>query len=365
MNAKKTIRKIIFVTVWLCIGAGMFTLLMAAITRKNKGVCNAYSIEIKGVETNYFIDQKDVEALLKKAANGAIKGQLVKSLNLRDMEKALEKNTWISDAELYMDNQDVLHVSVTEKEPVARIFTTGGNSFYIDKTGKRMPLSDKLSARVPVFTGFPEMKKMNEADSALLQKVTTAANFIIHDSFWLAQVAQVDITPERNFEMIPVVGNHLVKMGTGEQIEKQFGRLMIFYKEVLSKTGFDRYKVIDVQYKGQVVASRAAGDAKLDSVKLRRNVDLLLQQSRQAENDTVARLLPKPAIPLETDTPDESPVEERPNPATLTTNTNPNPLNAPVPANRNVQPKPGRSGKPVSRQPRAVMPQRSQGRTNN
>lgn len=334
----------------------MFTLLMAAITRKNKGVCNAYIIEIRGVQSDYFIDQKDVEALLQKAANGEIKGQLVKSLNLHDMEQALERNTWISNAELYVDNQDVLHVKVTEKEPVARIFTTAGASFYIDKTGKRMPLSDKLSARVPVFTGYPEIKRMNAADSALLRKVTNTANFIFSDPFWSAQVAQMVITPERNFEMIPVIGNHQVKMGSGEQIEKQFGRLMIFYKEVLSKTGFDRFKVIDVQYKGQVVASRFAGDAKVDSVQLRRNVDQLLQQSRQAGNDTVAGLLPKPAIPLETDAPDESTVSENSNPATIPATINPVPLKSPVPASRNVQPKPGRQNKPVSGQPRAVMP---------
>ncbi len=346
-------------TVWLCIGAGMFTLLLAAITRKNNGHCADFTIRINGVEKNYFIDEKDVEVLLKKAAKGDIKGQPLTSLHLHEMEETLERNTWISDAELYVDNQDVLHVTISEKEPVARIFTSSGNSFYIDKAGKRLPLSDKLSARVPVFTGYPDMKKMNKADSVLLVKVTAAANYIVADPFWLAQVAQMHITPERNFEMIPVVGNHQVRMGAGEQIDKQFGRLMIFYKEVLSKTGFDRFKVIDVQFKGQVVASRTAGDTKIDSVQLRRNVELLLQQSRQAENDTVAGLLPKPAIPLETDEPDETPLVENPvRTTTIPTNTNPVPLKSPVPVNRNVQPKPVKQNKPVPKQPRAVMPPR-------
>ena len=204
------------------------------------------------------------------------------------------------------------------------------------------------------------MKRMNKADSALLEKVTTAANYIVANPFWMAQVAQMNITPERNFEMIPVVGNHQVKMGAGEQIDKQFGRLMIFYKEVLSKTGFDRYKIIDVQYKGQVVASRTGGDTKVDSVQLRRNVEQLLQQSRQSENDTVAGLLPKAAIPLEADTPDETPVVDNPDkPTTVPTNTNPVPLKSPVPANRNVQPKPVKQNKPVRKQPRAVMPPRT------
>lgn len=339
----------------------MFTLLMAAITRKDNGQCTGYTIRIDGVEKNYFIDEKDVEQLLKKAAAGPVKGQALTALNLHDMEAALEKNTWISDAELYVDNQDRLHVTIVEQEPVARIFTVSGNSFYLDKTGKKLPLSDKLSAKVPVFTGYPDMKKMSTADSALLAKVTAAANYIVADPFWLAQVAQMDITPDRNFEMIPVVGNHLVKMGTGEQIDRQFGRLMIFYKEVLSKTGFDRFKVIDVQYKGQVVASRAVGNTKVDSLQLRRNVEMLLQQSRQAENDTVARLLPNAGTPLVADEPDESPVVEGPDkPTTSATNNNPVPLKSPVPAKPDGKPKRDPSPKPANRQPRAVMPARGE-----
>lgn len=292
MNAKSTIRKVLFVALWLCIGGAMFTLLMAAISKRNKGLCNDYSITIKGVRSNYFIDKKDVEQLLKKTAKGDVKGQLVSDINLHELERMLESNTWISDAELYFDNKDVLHVAITEKEPIARLFSTDGNSFYIDKAGERMPLSEKLSARVPVFTGFPGKKKLSAADSVLLRNVTAMANYIFTDSFWLAQVAQIDITPERNFEMIPVVGNHIVKMGQGENIEKQFNRLMIFYKQVLSKTGFDKYKIIDVQYTDQVVASRYAGNAKIDSVQLRRNVERLLQQSREAESDTVVKVLP-------------------------------------------------------------------------
>ncbi len=372
MNAKSTIRKVLFVALWLCIGGAMFTLLMAAISKRNKGLCNDYSITIKGVRSNYFIDKKDVEQLLKKTAKGDIKGQLVSDINLHELERMLESNTWISDAELYFDNKDVLHVAITEKEPIARLFSTDGNSFYIDKAGERMPLSEKLSARVPVFTGFPGKKKLSAADSVLLRNVTAVANYIFTDSFWLAQVAQIDITPERNFEMIPVVGNHIVKMGQGENIEKQFNRLMIFYKQVLSKTGFDKYKIIDVQYTDQVVASRYAGNAKIDSVQLRRNVERLLQQSREAESDTVVKVLPV-IQPILTDDdmsnafieeaktisvkPENQPVD--PNPSKSSSVSKPVEKKDAKPVEKKEEmKKPAKATKPVppEKKPKAVMP---------
>jgi len=221
MNAKVAVRKVLFVTVWLTIGAGMLTLLIAAIGKKNHGLCRDYSITIKSTPNNFFIGEKDVQKLLIAAMNGNIKGQHVSSFNLHQLEQLLEDNDWINDAELYFDNHDVLHISITEREPIARIFTTTGNSFYIDSLGRKMPLSDRISARVPVFTGFPGKKILGNKDSLLLNDVTTTAKFIYNDPFWMAQAAQIDITPERNFEMIPVVGNHTIKLGNGENIDQK------------------------------------------------------------------------------------------------------------------------------------------------
>ncbi|MEQ1677980.1 MAG: hypothetical protein ABL876_14830, partial [Chitinophagaceae bacterium] len=337
---------------------------------RNKGECKGYSISIKGMQnTNSasccaFIDQKDVEQLLMKATDGNIKGQPVSSFKLQELEQMLEHNTWIDGAELYFDNRDVLHVTVEVKDPVARIFTTTGNSFYIDSLGRKIPLSDKLSARVPVFTGFPEKKKMNAADSTLLNNVRSIAILVNNDAFWMSQVAQIDITPERNFEMVPLVGNHLVRLGNGENMRQKFNRLFVFYQQVLSKTGFDKYKVIDVQYKGQVVASRYSGNAKVDSVLLRKNVEKLMRQSMEAENDTAIRVL-APIMKLEADSVTAPDPELKDNIESNSEQPNPNPLKSsladkpakqknPKPTVKTDKPKPPAKKK----EPKAVMPKR-------
>ena len=286
MNAKTTIRKILFIGIWLCIGGGMLTLLLAAISKKNKGQCKDYSIVIKGPHKNFFIDNKDVEQMLMKAINGNIKGRPVSSYNLHQLEQMLEHNAWIDKAELYFDNQDMLHVSVKEKEPVARIFTTGDNSFYIDKLGKRIPLSDKLSARVPLFTNYPDNIRQSVKDSLLMNDILVTANFIVNHPFWMSQIAQIYITSEGKFEMSPVIGKHIIKLGNGEEIEKKFRRLMMFYQQVLTKTGFDKYEVIDVQYKGQVVALKVNDNSKMDSALLRQNIEKVLQNAREAQDDS-------------------------------------------------------------------------------
>jgi cell division protein FtsQ len=71
------------------------------------------------------------------------------------MEAMVEKNPWVSNAEMFLDNNQVLQVRIEERQPVARVFTLDGNSFYLDSAALRLPLSDKISARVPMFTRFP------------------------------------------------------------------------------------------------------------------------------------------------------------------------------------------------------------------
>lgn len=371
MNVKITIRKILFVTIWLVIGAGMLTLLIAAISKKNKGLCSDYVISIKGAAINHFIDIKDVDLILKKAVNGKVKGQPIALLNLNELEKRLEYNSWIQDAELYFDSKDVLHVSVMEKEPAARIFTLNNTSFYIDSLGRKIPLSDKLSASVPVFTGFADNQSATVKDSLLLNDIRQTANFINSNPFWLSQVAQIDIAGDGTFEMTPVVGSHTVRLGNGQNISQKFNRLMVFYKEVLSKTGFEKYKLIDVQYKGQVVVSKYAGNPKVDSIQLRKNVEKLLRHAVDAENDTeiramqvIQKLEKDPAqndvINIETTIPQNTnpapsspnPIESKPPVKTVTTTV------AKPEVKKTDKPKTVQENKPKpeERKPKAVMP---------
>jgi cell division protein FtsQ len=289
VTTKQIIKKIIFVVLTLTACSGLVVLLVAAIGRRNHELCKDYVISIQGAQKNLFINEKDIKKLLNTRLNNKIKGEPIADFNLRKLEQLLEGNAWVKNDNLYFDNHEVLHITIDEKEPVARIFTTAGKSFYVDNEGDRMPLSDLMSARVPVFTNFPDKKVLSTKDSVLLNDIRTTASFILNDSFWMAQTEQIDITQDRTFEMIPTIGNHVVKLGKGDDIDKKFHRLLIFYQQVLSKTSFDKYNTVDVQYTGQVIGSRAKM-SKVDSMQLKKNIEKLLQEARKMQNDTIASI---------------------------------------------------------------------------
>ena len=57
-----------------------------------------------------FVNENDIRKLLLAAADGPVKGQSIATLQLHQIEQMLEKSAWIRDAELYFNNNGVLHV---------------------------------------------------------------------------------------------------------------------------------------------------------------------------------------------------------------------------------------------------------------
>ena len=226
-------KKRLIQAVWILAGIGTIVLMVAAMQHKNRKKCTDIKIEISGIEEHMFIDEKDVLDLIQ--SKGKVTGIAVAALDLRAMETSLETNPWVRNAEMYIDNQQVLQVLIEERQPVARVFTFQGGSFYLDSSGMRLPLSEKLSARVPMFTGFPSDKvKLSKPDSVLLKDIVKIGVFVLADSFWMAQVAQVDIEPGRQFELIPVVGDHVVAIGNAEDLDAKFNRLYTFFYNIIA-----------------------------------------------------------------------------------------------------------------------------------
>jgi cell division protein FtsQ len=264
---------------WLLVISGMVTLLVAANRKQQAHLCTDVLIAIKGSGEKFYIEESDVVELIERTANGTLVNKPVASINLRRLEQALEKNLWIRNAELYFDSRDALHVHVDEREPIARVFTKAGGSFYIDSAAHRMPLLEKVSVRVPVVTGFTSAKKLDAQDSVMLNQVKQVALFIYNNEFWNAQVGQIDLRDDNKFELIPVIGDHVIRLGDGNNIEDKLNRLFVFYKQVMSKAGFNRYAAVDVSFDGQVVAVNKGPVSTVDSIQLQRNIEALVNKA--------------------------------------------------------------------------------------
>lgn len=281
-------------SLWLGMGVGAIVLLVAAIKRKDAQHCSGISITIEGVNNNFFVDKKDILNIITGIVGGSAMGKAISAFDLKQLESSLQKDIWVKTAQLFFDNNNKLMVKVIEREPLARVFTTTGTTFYIDSSLAMLPLSEKSSARLPVFTRFPSDKiVLSPQDSALLKDILTVSMAIQKDNFNMAMIDQVDITPERNFEMVPKIGNTIIIFGDATDIEEKFYKLQLFYKEVMVKAGWNKYNEVNVQYKGQVVAKRkGAEDKSSDSLRTLQLMQAIAENTERLSNDSLHSIAP-------------------------------------------------------------------------
>ncbi len=278
---------------WSAIGACTVVLLVAAIQRKDTNKCTGVDINIKGVSNNFFVDKNDIMEIIISICDGKPKGKRVGSFDLQKLEQSLQQNIWVKTAQLFFDNNERLQVNVLEREPIARVFTSNGATFYIDSALAMLPLSEKFSARLPVFTNFPTDKKvLLKVDSNLLKDILTISMALQNDPFNMAMIDQVDITPQRTFEMVPKFGNSIIVFGTAKNTLEKLDKLRLFYKQIVIKAGWNKYSEINVQYRNQVVAKRkGAEEVKADSLRTLQLIKVIAENAERMASDSLQTIV--------------------------------------------------------------------------
>lgn len=255
------------VVLWGLALTGFVVLLVAAIQDKDAVKCKGIQVKFEGKDDNFFIESKDIKSLLTKDKNLNPVGKKISDIDIAALEALVNQDPWVKNAEIYIDNRHQLNIKVVQREPVARVFTFSGNSFYLDSAGEHIPVSNRYAARVPVFTGFPtDAEKLQKADSLLTMQIVDMGTYIGDNSFWMAQVEQLMITSDHKFEFIPKLGDQVIAFGDGTDIEKKFNKLLAFYKEGLNKVGWNNYTRINIAFDNEVVCTRKDGVLPLQPV---------------------------------------------------------------------------------------------------
>lgn len=247
-------QKIVIRVLWSLSAAALIVLFVVSWKAKSQKKLRDIQVELVGESAQaLFMDENSIRAILNE--QGVHVGLPLEQLNLTELERFIEKKEWVKNAEFFVDNKLVLEAKIEQRIPIARVFTSNGASFYIDNEGSRLPLKQLTVLNLPVFTGFPtDQPKLSKPDSILLKDVLTFAKTIQKDSFFMAQVAQVNIEPNGHFQMVPTLGDHLVLLGTIDKLEDKLNRLFTFYKKVWVGSGINSYQVIDCRFDQQVVA---------------------------------------------------------------------------------------------------------------
>lgn len=219
-------------------------------------ICQDIIISIDNQHENFFIDQQDVMDLITGSGEFVIKGTPYDELNLKEIEGRIKSERFIKEAEIYKDLKGNLLVKTELRRPFARIIRYDAPDAFISEDGAILPYSAKYATRTLLLSGkyMDELVKQDLTVSTEGMKIYDLIRYIENDSFWKAQVAQLDINASGDITIYPQVTKQLVEFGTAENIDDKFERLRIFYKQILPRKGWNLYKRVNLKYKDQIIA---------------------------------------------------------------------------------------------------------------
>jgi cell division protein FtsQ len=250
---KISIRKIIQVFLTLVVTTSCVVAMVSAARIEGTKTLASVAVHIRNDKKYHFIEQQEIMDLAVNNRNVDVAHTPISKLDLHSMEQVILADPWISDAQVYVDNDRVLQMYVTQRIPVARLFVQNNRSYYIDTTLSLMPLSPNYIYYTTVVTNVPELRN-DSTGWALRAQIVRLVRKIQADSFWSAQISQVIIDSDATFELMPVLGDQRILFGEATGMADKFNNLFVFYKQVLNRIGWDKYETLDVRFNGQVIA---------------------------------------------------------------------------------------------------------------
>ncbi len=268
MNENPNRKRIVRISASIVIVIGFLVSLGFADHRQDVMPCTDLRIVIKDTMGHNFVDQKEIAEVVNNKF-GSLIGKPLSSINISLLEKIINTNPFIAEAEVFSTIDGKVNIEVKQRIPIVRVVNSKDESFYIDDKGVFMPLSGDFTARVLVANGYifdTESERRvtvyegEKKDTAIklsrIDELFHIANYIYHHDFWNAQIEQIYINASGDFELIPRVGSQNIILGNSLDLDKKFSNLFLFYNEGLSKTGWNKYKTINLKYEGQVVCTK-------------------------------------------------------------------------------------------------------------
>lgn len=213
-------------------------------------------VKIENGVDNHFLDESDVLGLMRVDVEN-IRGAKTSDINLKAIEAKIKKDPFIKQADLYTDLKGNLIASIALRRPIARIIRADGPDGYIAEDGTVMPVSEKFTARVLLISGAYTRKILEQSNINSTEEGAELLKLIRvlkEDDFWNAQIAQMDIDAKGRLTLFPQVGDERIEFGRTDNQSAKLKKLKIYYKEIVPKAGWNKYKRVSLQYDGQIVA---------------------------------------------------------------------------------------------------------------
>lgn len=224
----------------------LITMIIIAFLQRRDLVCEHIIVQVENRENYSFIKAENIASFLN---NNGIKcvGLKTSEINLLEVENTVKKIKVVRDAVCYFNMKGDLYVKVWQRIPQYRVKSLSGD-YFVDDNREIFPANSSTVAYVPLITG---KLSTDFATNQLFDLIS----FIENDRFLATAFTQITVNDER-VSLIPRVGNFVVVLGDIDNFESKLTKYKTFIKKVYKYKEWNKYSVISLEYKNQVVCTK-------------------------------------------------------------------------------------------------------------
>jgi cell division protein FtsQ len=227
----------------------------------NRGqiVCRKIEVVVSDSLDNRFISADHIRQTLVKEY-GKIIGEPLDSIDLNKIESIVDSKSAVYKSQVYTKKDSSLNIEITQRKPIVR-FQKGKLGFYADKDGYIFPLQSTFTAHVQIvdgnipitFTSDHKGEISDPKEREWFLKTINLVNMIEEDDEWKRLIVQIHVNQEGDMILVPREGEEKFLIGKPEKAEEKLDKLKKYYTAIIPKVGKDRYKHIDLRFKGQII----------------------------------------------------------------------------------------------------------------
>lgn len=208
-----------------------------------------------------FLSKKEIKALIIR--NDSVIGKPIKRVNTAKLEKQIDKNPYVKQADVYMSIAGRLMVNVSEKTPLLQVFNLKNQRGYVDHNGTFFPLSNAFAPRVLPANGYIKTGWHNGENifdkkfrNTSLPVLFLLAKKIEADRLLRVYISQLFVNSRGEVDLVPELGRYVIHFGDSTRMNVKLENLEAFIKQVFAHGGWSKYRSINLEFTNQVVCTK-------------------------------------------------------------------------------------------------------------
>jgi cell division protein FtsQ len=255
------VKKMINILLGLLIISYMLVVLGFVKDAHNGVRCNGIDVVIRDSLEHGFINESDVRSLIR-LEHPKIAGIPLSDLDAAQMEENLSLVPHIKSAQVYKTVEGRLVIEVAQRTPIVRVQDRDSRQYFLDGEGNVIPSTGGYAPHILLANGEidgkygKEKNVLEDARENIMRDIIALANYITGDPFWNAQILQIYVNRDKEYELIPRVGAQIILFGDRSRMEQKFFKLETLYREGFRQKGWNQYEIINLKYNHQVICTK-------------------------------------------------------------------------------------------------------------